>query len=283
MTHPTTAMPPVHMGLPLSNGKVAVWFFLVTEIMFFTALIGMYLILRNGPPAREWPRPHQMHLVEWLGALNTIVLICSSVTVVLAYWALGHNKVGLAFRLVAATFALGLGFLVIKAFEYNSKFQHDIIPGHIGERLDSPTGQQYLRRVTPQLQAVAAEEGSPFAVPCHQLLAEMQDTKERPGLNAPAVGARVMAMLHEAEEKGQALHLTPAIPYGNLWASCYFTLTGIHALHVFGGLVAFAIVLLMGVLGWLGPRHAPLLELIGLYWHFVDIVWIFLFPLLYFI
>jgi cytochrome c oxidase subunit 3 len=58
-------------------------------------------------------------------------------------------------------------------------------------------------------------------------------------------------------------------------------MTGFHALHVFGGLVVFAIILTMAALGRFGPQHEGMVELTGLYWHFVDIVWIFLFPLLY--
>src|ERR1700691_5565879 len=80
------------MGLPLSHGKLAIWLFLVTEIMFFTALIGTYLILRNGTPSRtpyyRWPTPHDVHLIEYLGAINTFVLICSSVSVVLAHYSM---------------------------------------------------------------------------------------------------------------------------------------------------------------------------------------------------
>src|SRR5205823_9550511 len=86
----------IHMGLPLHNGKLAMWLFLVTEIMFFTALIGVYMILRNSTPSQTtgdyhypaWPTPHEVHLVEFYGAINTFVLICSSLTVVLAHWAL---------------------------------------------------------------------------------------------------------------------------------------------------------------------------------------------------
>src|SRR3989441_5210395 len=91
----TEHRPPEHMGLPLSNGKLAMWLFLVTEIMFFTGLIGVYLILRNGQPtkAEPWPTPHQVHLVEWLGAFNTFVLICSSLTVVLAHYQIVRNNV----------------------------------------------------------------------------------------------------------------------------------------------------------------------------------------------
>src|SRR5687767_4662434 len=90
MAHATHEEPQLHMGLPLSHGKLAMWLFLVTEIMFFTALIGTYLILRNGTPARSifsWPTPHDVHLVEWIGAANTFVLIVSSLTVVLAHYA----------------------------------------------------------------------------------------------------------------------------------------------------------------------------------------------------
>jgi cytochrome c oxidase subunit III len=83
------------MGLPLPHGKLAIWLFLVTEIMFFTAMIGVYLILRNGTPTASpysWPTPHQVHLVEWIGALNTFVLILSSLTVVLAHYSASRRS-----------------------------------------------------------------------------------------------------------------------------------------------------------------------------------------------
>src|SRR5687768_6983693 len=83
--------PPTHMGLPINHGKLAMWLFLVTEIMFFTGLIGVYIILRNGQARDQWPTPHDVHLVEWIGALNTFVLICSSLTVVLAHHAIGRG------------------------------------------------------------------------------------------------------------------------------------------------------------------------------------------------
>src|SRR5580693_9025348 len=96
-----------HMGLPLSNGKLAIWLFLVTEIMFFTGLIGTYIILRTGVPTERqpWPAPHDVHLVEWIGALNTFVLICSSLTVVLAHWCLHTGDVRKATLYIAGTLA----------------------------------------------------------------------------------------------------------------------------------------------------------------------------------
>src|SRR5437764_7844917 len=96
---------PLHMGMPISNGKLAMWLFLVTEIMFFTGLIGTYIVLRNG--SRSWPTPHDVHLKEWIGAMNTFVLICSSLTVVLAHWALGKGNVKLAVIYISVTLALG--------------------------------------------------------------------------------------------------------------------------------------------------------------------------------
>jgi len=315
MAHAVIDEPKGHMGLPLPNGKVAMWLFLVTEVMFFTGLIGVYLLLRNGQPGNLWPTPKQVHLLEWVGAMNTFVLICSSLTVVLAHWAIGRGRVRQATVFVAVTLALGAVFLVVKAFEYNSKYQHDILPGHIGEvlppkndegkvtgqpsvqtqRLFGPTEQQYAERVREQLQKITKDGGhgglSDATVKgCRELLTDMEEgtekiddktTKYKPGLSPAEVGERVNKLLNEAEGRKESLHLSPTIPFGNLWASCYFVMTGFHALHVLGGLVVFAVILLMALFGKLGVQHTLTLELTGLYWHFVDIVWIFLFPLLY--
>src|SRR6187431_2444399 len=94
-----------HPGLPLTNGKLIIWLFLSTEIMFFAGLIGTYIVLRFGAPT--WPRPHDVHLSEPVGAFNTFVLICSSVTVVLAFEAAKENKARTAKRWTLATFILG--------------------------------------------------------------------------------------------------------------------------------------------------------------------------------
>src|SRR5215813_10660653 len=91
MEHAVEEKPVIHMGLPISNGKLAMWLFLVTEIMFFTGLIGTYIILRKSTPAGAWPEPSQVHLSEALGAINTFVLIFSSFTVVMAHSAISRG------------------------------------------------------------------------------------------------------------------------------------------------------------------------------------------------
>ncbi len=304
------------MGLPMPHGKVAMWLFLVTEIMFFTAIIGVYVILRNGTPTHSgfsWPTPHQVHLKEWVGAVNTIVLIASSLTVVLAHHVLMKGNVKAATGYVVVTLVLGCTFLVIKYFEYKAKFAHDVLPGHIGETLPVPpeeaakhpdlaekrahllhdNGVQYVNRVRTELaaitKAVTPENVSTqpeHVQECFKLQQAMAgssgaDGSYHPPLTPAEVGHHVNEILEKAEQKDVDVHLTPAIPFGNLWASCYFAMTGLHALHVIGGLIVFVIILLLSLRGVLGTQHANFLEYTGLYWHFVDIVWIFLFPLLY--
>jgi cytochrome c oxidase subunit III len=295
MAHAVSDESSLPMGLPLPNGKLAMWLFLVTEIMFFTGLIGTYIVLRHGTPtaAYPWPKPHEVHLVEWMGAFNTFVLICSSLTVVLAHYVLGKGKIGQAVIYIGITLALGIVFLGIKAVEYNAKYQHSILPGRVGERLDvEELGQRYFEKIRTELEHVTGDTGhlgisSETLEECKSLQVAMTDVENKEtkttvsGIRPLEVGKRVNEILEGAEKKGESLHLTPYIPFGNLWASCYFVMTGFHALHVLGGLVIFVIILLMALRGRFGTQHESFLELTGLYWHFVDIVWIFLFPLLY--
>ena len=112
-------------ALPMDNGKVCMWLFLSTEIMFFAGLIGTYIVLRFGAPA--WPGPADVHLVEWIGAANTFVLICSSVTIVLSLEAAKSDRVKQAKIFMGLTLVLGAVFLGVKAYEYQSKFRHGII------------------------------------------------------------------------------------------------------------------------------------------------------------
>ncbi len=113
-------------ALPLPNGKVCLWLFLSTEIMFFAGLIGTYIVLRFG--SNRWPQPHDVHIEEFLGAINTFFLICSSLSIVLCYEATRANKSGQAKIWLLATLLLGCVFLGIKGVEYRGKFVHGIYP-----------------------------------------------------------------------------------------------------------------------------------------------------------
>lgn len=365
-------------ALPLPNGKVCVWLFLSTEIMFFAALIGTYIVIRFGAPTGSWPTPHDVHLVEPIGAFNTFVLICSSVTIVLSLEAAKLNQLFRAKAFLAATFALGSVFLLVKVFEYNSKFVHGIYPSKPRSLIHDKPDVYYAAAVRERLMAkklelqgmsepdqdrihvcdsllrlvkwaetTAAREDTTAPVvelanaiyPRHDwhgqpLTLVNQEAERLRGERAPLVREKAqleeqLAALNEVtdrtEEQGQRLVeidtrlkavsarvdsidqfvaaadlansaelginqrieeeggfrpwliMPLMIPSGNMWASTYFLLTGFHALHVLIGLIVFAIILPMT----LNATKAGLLENIGLYWHFVDLVWIFLFPLLY--
>ena len=127
-------------GLPIPNGKLCLWLFLSTEIMFFAGLIGTYIVLRFGAPSGTWPGPHDVHVKEWLGAVNTFVLLFSSFTIVMALEYARANQPTLAKGFLLLTFVLGSLFLGVKAYEYSSKFQHGIYPSKphslIHERAD---------------------------------------------------------------------------------------------------------------------------------------------------
>jgi cytochrome c oxidase subunit 3 len=139
------------------------WLFLSTEIMFFAGLIGTYIVLRFGAPDNTWPAPHDVHLAEYIGAFNTFVLICSSVTIVLALEAARSNQTGLAKGWMVLTFLLGSVFLGVKAYEYNQKFAHGIYPAKprslIHERADIYYVQAVRQSLAPRRDALFARKG----------------------------------------------------------------------------------------------------------------------------
>lgn len=277
-----------HPGLPISNGKLFMWLFLSTEIMFFAALIGVYIVMRFGAPV--WPATHEVHLSEPIGAFNTFVLICSSVSVVLALEAAKTNNAASAKMWIVVTLALGGVFLGVKMYEYNAKFAHGIYPWYprsrVYEKPDIYFGSAVRARATALLTEiksdpeVANKRSSDIAM--LERLQNAAGTTDEPKL--AVLAAEIMPMpVDESSHAGGLneehawLKMPVVIPGGNMWASTYFLLTGFHALHVLVGLIVFAIL----TLKVLDVTWAGAIENIGLYWHFVDLVWIFLFPLLY--
>jgi cytochrome c oxidase subunit 3 len=318
------------MGLPIPNSKLGMWLFLGTEIMFFTAFIGAYLVLRIGSPG--WPtNPIDTHIHVWAGGLNTFVLITSSFFVVIAHEAMGAKNYKKARKFLAWTFILSCVFLTIKGYEYYGKISHDILPSHIAEN-----DVQAMNKVTREMEAVVNAqmarhglEGKALAdkrtalqaaigkqsggnkTPLQALAAfdaEFVELKrhvrDNVSLSIPfskfedrrkvlPAGEKLSPLtLHEVQQYvtklkadkqlaglASSVHDPHPIPYGNLFASTYFIMTGFHALHVVIGMILFGMVLMQG--SKLDSSWNDWVENSGLYWHFVDLVWIFLFPLLY--
>jgi cytochrome c oxidase subunit 3 len=193
-------------------GTLGMWVFLITEIMFFGGLFTGYVIYRTHNPASFAAGSSGLNVA--LGAANTVVLICSSLTMALAvyYAQVGSRRMQIIFLLL--TMLLGATFLVVKAFEYAEKFRDNHVPW---------LNFQW--------------EG---AMP--------------PGASVPNI---------------------------QMFYWIYFAMTGLHALHMIIGLGILSFLVYFAWRGRYTPEYHSPVELSGLYWHFVDIVWIFLFPLLY--
>ena len=189
---------------------IGMWVFLVTEIMFFGGLFLAYFAYRQWYPAAFASASNKTNL--WLGAANTTVLICSSLTMAMAVHSAAMGKRKLLVGFLVLTLLLGGVFLGVKAYEYHDKWVHHEVPGY---HFDC--------------------EG--------------------------------------CEDAGHA----------PLFFSLYFGMTGLHATHMLIGFVILMILIVQSAKGkYTAKWHTPI-EMFGLYWHFVDIVWIFLFPLLYLI
>jgi heme/copper-type cytochrome/quinol oxidase subunit 3 len=134
------------MGIPIPNSKLGMWLFLGTEIMFFTAFIGTYIVLRVG--SQPWPTVEQTHINVLAGGINTFVLIFSSYLVVVAYEAMTQKKYEKARWTLWGVFLCAALFLVIKGVEYKGKWDHDILPGHVAE-----SDEQAMAKALAEMQA----------------------------------------------------------------------------------------------------------------------------------
>lgn len=273
------------MGLPIPNGKLGIWLFLGTEVMFFTALIGSYIVLRLGAP--KWPTVHEVHVEVWAGAVNTFILLASSYFVVVAFEALNDGKPGRARGFLLLTLLAACAFLGIKAYEYTGKWRHGILPSHIAET-ENQALDNSIRELRSAVEAArgpgntkATGDAAAFEAAANGVSDRIKG-RELPvhAEKGPSVAAEFERLHEEFPKYAGGLHAPEVIPGGNLFASTYFLITGLHALHVLIGIILFAIPLVFArkLTAW-----AEYVENSGLYWHFVDLVWIFLFPLIYII
>ncbi|MBI5542667.1 MAG: cytochrome c oxidase subunit 3 family protein, partial [Deltaproteobacteria bacterium] len=187
--------------------KLGVWIFLVTEILLFGGLFVAFAVFR------AWHLPAFVeahhHLDKVMGAVNTVVLICSSLTMALGVRAAQRSKTRQTAAFLALTLAFAATFLVIKAFEYQHKLHEGLLPG-----------------------AYFTAQGFTY-------------------------------------------------PAAKIFFGLYFMMTGIHGLHVVIGMGLITWVLVRSLRGQFSSRYYSPVESVGLYWHLVDLIWIYLFPLLY--
>jgi cytochrome c oxidase subunit 3 len=263
------------------NAKVGIWLFLASEVMLFGALFSSYILLRVGAPDGTWPH-------GWLnvpiGTANTLVLITSSITTVMAWAACKMNNYGQFKIFHAITVLCAMTFVGIKSFEYRDKFNHYTIQLADGKIADGHLVEYEPRSVVAEGRTITSfgelfQKKLLTSVTIHGHTVDKED--ELADLNSHE------AHLAKHEEmKIPAAQIVKMRNYGplhNTYTAIYFTLTGLHALHVICGALVIAFLWGPGSKMWYTDhaRFTNRIEVSGLFWHFVDLVWIFLFPVLY--
>jgi cytochrome c oxidase subunit 3 len=269
----------------LYNGKLGVWLFLASEIMLFGALFTAYLFMRLGAEPGTWPE-HVLSVP--LGLTNTAILIISSISMVYAWVALKERKLGVFKLWLAATIICGVVFLTIKGYEYYTKYTH------WGVLIKAEAIDKYrpeIEKLDASLTAIPSEHA-------YQVNGERLEDKESNGnfVLEPVKTFRPIGSKEAAhEEKGGEAEETLAIakedilfadrylPHYGTYFAIYFTVTGLHALHIIGGVVVMLYFLTIGTgLYRKNPEQfTNRIEVTGIFWHFVDLVWITVFPILY--
>ncbi len=252
--------------------KLAMWLFLATEILMFGGLFCAYAIYRATHP-EVFLYAHTL-LDKNLGAINTIVLLFSSFTMAWGVRAamLGQRK--LLMGLLAVTILCGFGFMGIKSIEYTHKWKHGLL---WGERFDYAALQDHgggHGETVVDEHAHAADD---------QIDAHADDDHGHADVDDEA--AAVMAELdRDAEITVAHGHAPEDVPRNlHIFFGIYFVMTGLHGIHVLAGMGMLTWLLVRATRGDFGTHNYTAVDLGGLYWHLVDLIWIFLFPLLYLI
>jgi cytochrome c oxidase subunit III len=263
------------------SGKLGMWLFLITEILFFSGLFTAYAVYRANHP--EIFTYGHMFLNPTLGALNTIVLLFSSLTMA---WAVRCAQLGQKQGLVillAITWLCALTFLVVKYFEYSHKFHLGIYPAKYFVYGENPHGEitaTGTAQPAAGAAAVATHEGDAHATAGHDAKpAADAHGKETHGADAHGKGE------HAAGGHGdEGLPTRAELPRDiGIYFSIYYCLTGLHGIHIVGGMIAIGWIFRRSLRGDFGPEYFGPVDFVGLYWHLVDLIWIYLFPLLYLI
>jgi cytochrome c oxidase subunit 3 len=281
----------------LYNGKLGIWLFLASEVMLFGAIFTAYLFVRLGADEGSWPN-HIQNVA--IGLTNTVLLLTSSITMVWAWVALkerNFNKYRLALLL---TIVCGVAFLGLKGVEYYSKFHHtgvmikeedfDKYRPQL-EKLGSfysPIPDQHVVEIRGHLHEQTDSDLILVPDPKPDYLIHLTKT-ENPGAKEAASSSTGNEATPDTEEakltiaKADVERFGLLLPAYGTYYAIYFLVTGLHALHIIGGVVVMLYFLTIGSkLYRRNPEQlSNRIEVTGIFWHFVDLVWITVFPLLY--
>ncbi|MFO0961831.1 MAG: cytochrome c oxidase subunit 3 [Phycisphaerales bacterium] len=287
------------MEQQFDSAKLGIWLFLATEVLFFGGLFVAYGILRMRFPEVFSYCSH--YLDTMMGGINTCVLIISSVTMALAVrFAQTSNKRGLIVCLVL-TFMGAVGFLVIKYFEYTHKIHEHLVWGPTfyvpPETAEGKAESAELAKAPVISTTIEVKDPTPFAIPALAPRPAVETSAIKPAAKGPSGIARAEESgkqpaehAHGAAPDAQAqthptMHLAdPNMPpNSHLFFGIYFAMTGLHGIHVIVGMVVIGWLIWRAMRNDFSSQNYTAVDAGGLYWHIVDLIWIFLFPLFYLI
>jgi cytochrome c oxidase subunit III len=229
------------------SATLGMWIFLSTEVLFFGGLFLTYTINRHYFFNAFGVGGNMLDLT--LGTTNTVVLIGSSFTMAMSVWSAQTSRKKLLTLFLVLTLILGCVFLGIKYVEYKQKFEHHLVPG-------------FSFDITYHMNHPAPSDNP------KELAAERKEIEDALRVEDPTDPQRALTALNA---------------HTQLYFSLYFGMTGLHALHMVVGAALLIWLIKESFKGRFSAEYNTPIEVVGLYWHFVDIVWIYLFALLYLI
>jgi cytochrome c oxidase subunit III len=234
-----------------ASAKQGMWVFLATEVLFFGGVFAAYAAYRMFFPEVFL---YSHYLLDWkMGATNTVVLLFSSLTMALAVNAIKHGKAQRSIMWMGITLACAFGFMGIKYVEYSTKFHHELVP---------------INSVWPVITDLKGHDQSPEVLQ----KAAIHDQKIRDQVTVAVAHAGI-----SADEVKANFNTNNA----RIFLGLYFFMTGLHGIHVLIGVGVILWMIILTMKGRFSEKYNVPVENVGLYWHIVDLVWIFLFPLLY--
>ncbi len=280
------------------SGKLGMWLFLATEVLFFGGLFVWYAVARSQNP--EVFLYASGFLDTFMGGVNTCVLILSSLTMALAVRYAQTNRRRALITCLALTLLGAVGFLVIKYFEYTHKIHDHLVWGHTFYRPvgDPPAGLVAATGAAP-IETIAPLE-VPTGAPIGAASGATPDGTATGAVAEPStipIAPRGQGGLRVGAEAGDSIP-EPVVPHyrtgphlfdpemppnTHVFFGIYFAMTGLHAIHVIIGMGLITWLLIGAVGGRFTSQYYTPVDLGGLYWHIVDLIWIFLFPLFYII
>lgn len=235
-----------------SAERLGMWMFLVTEVLFFSGLFVAYTVYRHQYPG-EFAFASS-HLILWVAGVNTGLLITSSLTMTLAIRSaqLGDRR-GLIRHLVA-TFALGAGFMGFKAYEYVTDYHEKLVPGSIF--------QAEYAHAADELKGMSHAQAAG-----HKFAGHHEHWAEE------------LAKANAGRQAGDEGFISPERT--QIFLCFYYIMTAIHGIHILAGLGCIGWLVQQAACGKIPRENYSTVEVVSLYWHLVDMIWLFLMPLLY--